>query len=62
MVLIRLFLVFFLLTFLSACHWGGALKPITPSQILSNERSRLGIAAMERGDITEAEKRLEEAV
>ncbi|MDR0336812.1 MAG: tetratricopeptide repeat protein [Planctomycetaceae bacterium] len=58
----RLFWVFFLLTFLSGCHWGKALKPITPSQILSSERSRLGIAAMERGDFAEAEKRLEEAV
>ncbi|MDR3196795.1 MAG: tetratricopeptide repeat protein [Planctomycetaceae bacterium] len=51
-----------MLLFLSGCHWGKALKPITPTQILSSERSRLGIAAMERGDLAEAEKRLEEAV
>ncbi|MDR1271007.1 MAG: tetratricopeptide repeat protein [Planctomycetaceae bacterium] len=62
MVLVRLFWLFLLLIFLSGCHWGKALKPITPSQILSSERSRLGIAAMERGDLAEAEKRLEEAV
>jgi tetratricopeptide (TPR) repeat protein len=62
MVLVRLIWFFFLITFLSGCHWGGALKPITPSQILSSERSRLGIAALERGDLAEAEKRLEEAV
>jgi tetratricopeptide (TPR) repeat protein len=62
MILIRLLWVFFLLAILNGCHWGGTLKPITPSQILSGERSRLGIAAMERGDLAEAEKRLEEAV
>ncbi|MDR0609707.1 MAG: tetratricopeptide repeat protein [Planctomycetaceae bacterium] len=62
MILIRLLWVFLLLIILNGCHWGGALKPITPSQILSGERSRLGIAAMERGDLAEAEKRLEEAV
>ncbi|MDR2440505.1 MAG: tetratricopeptide repeat protein [Planctomycetaceae bacterium] len=62
MFLVRLLGLFFLSAFLSGCHWGGVLKPITPSQILSNERSRLGIAAMERGDLMEAEKRLEEAV
>jgi tetratricopeptide (TPR) repeat protein len=62
MILIRFLLLFLLLIFLNGCHWGGALKPITPSQILSGERSRLGIAAMERGDLAEAEKRLEEAV
>ncbi|MDR2117150.1 MAG: tetratricopeptide repeat protein [Planctomycetaceae bacterium] len=51
-----------MLVFFCGCHWGNALRTITPIQMLSNERSRLGIAAMERGDITEAEKRLEEAV
>jgi tetratricopeptide (TPR) repeat protein len=62
MILIRLLWVFFLLIILNGCRWGGTLKPITPSQILSGERGRLGIAALERGDLAEAEKKLEEAV
>jgi tetratricopeptide (TPR) repeat protein len=33
-----------------------------PSQILSSESSRLGIVALERGDLAEAEKKLEYAV
>ncbi|MDR1962350.1 MAG: tetratricopeptide repeat protein [Planctomycetaceae bacterium] len=60
--LIRIFSIFFLLMLLGGCHWGGSLKPITPGQILSNERSRRGITALERGDLAEAEKHLEEAV
>jgi tetratricopeptide (TPR) repeat protein len=56
------FICVLLIILLTGCHWSQSFKPITPSQILSGERSRLGIAAMERGDVAEAEKRLEEAV
>jgi tetratricopeptide (TPR) repeat protein len=44
------------------CHFNRAFVSLSPSQILSGERSRAGIAAKERGDLAEAEKRLEEAV
>jgi tetratricopeptide (TPR) repeat protein len=59
---IRLFLTLIFLMLLVGCHWNRSFKPITPGQILSGERSRLGIAAMEQGNLGEAEKRLEEAV
>ena len=38
------------------------MKPLTPSQLLSSERSQVGMAALEREDYEEAEKRLSEAV
>lgn len=38
------------------------MKPLTPSQLLSGERSQAGMAAFERKDYEEAEKRLSEAV
>ena len=37
-------------------------QSFAPITLGPSERSRLGIAALERGDLTEAEKRLEEAV
>ena len=44
------------------CSLNRSFVSRSPSQILSSERSRLGVAALERGDLTEAEKRLEDAV
>ena len=35
---------------------------MSPSQMLGSKQSRLGIAALERGNLSEAEKRLEDAV
>ena len=42
------------------CRLNQSFAPIALG--ISSERSRLGIAALERGDLTEAEKRLEDAV
>jgi tetratricopeptide (TPR) repeat protein len=42
------------------CQLNRSFAPIALGP--SSERSRLGIAALERGDLTEAEKRLEDAV
>lgn len=47
---------------LSGCQLGKPLRPLTPSQLNSGELSRAGNAAMEKGNWTEAEKKLEEAV
>lgn len=60
-----IFLILFLasvLTSLSGCQWSRTIKPLTPSQLLSSERSQAGMAALERKDYEEAEKRLGEAV
>ena len=45
---------------LVGCQLNRSFAPITLG--LSSERSRQGIAALERGDLPEAEKRLEDAV
>ncbi|MGL4595592.1 MAG: tetratricopeptide repeat protein [Thermoguttaceae bacterium] len=57
-----LILCLMLCLYSTGCHWGRSFKPMTPTQLLSRERSRAGIAAMDRGDLTGAEKHLEEAV
>ncbi len=44
------------------CRWAGTLKTLTPSQLLSSESSQKGLAALEREDFEEAEKKLGEAV
>jgi tetratricopeptide (TPR) repeat protein len=44
------------------CQFHRSFTPPSPSQIIGSELSRQGIAALERGDLSEAEKRLEDAV
>lgn len=56
------FLVVTALLLPGGCQWSRATKPLTPSQLLSSERSQVGMAALEREDFEEAEKRLSEAV
>jgi len=51
-----------LLVLAVGCQLNRSFAPISPGQILGSERSRQGIAALERGNLIEAEKRLEEAV
>jgi tetratricopeptide (TPR) repeat protein len=46
----------------SGCCLNRSFAPLSPSQIFGSEQSRQGIAAMERGDLNEAERRLEDAV
>ena len=58
----RLFALFVLLLAAGGCCLNRSFTPISPSQFLGSEHSRKGIAALERGDLTEAEKRLEDAI
>lgn len=51
-----------LLTSALGCRLASPIKPLTPSQFRSGELSRVGNAAMEKGNWEEAEKKLEEAV
>jgi tetratricopeptide (TPR) repeat protein len=44
------------------CQVNRSFAPMSPSQIIGSERGRQGISALERGNLTEAEKRLEDAV
>jgi len=44
------------------CQFNRQFTPISPAHIHSNEQSRRGIVALEQGNLTEAERRLEEAV
>jgi len=44
------------------CQLHRSFAPISPSQIIGSEQSRQGIAALERGDLTKAERQLENAV
>ena len=46
----------------TGCLLHRSFVPISPSQYLGSEQSRLGIAALEQGKLTEAERRLEHAV
>ncbi|MDR0520992.1 MAG: tetratricopeptide repeat protein [Planctomycetaceae bacterium] len=50
------------LVFMTGCQWGRVSVPLSPSRILSSERSRQGLVALEKGDVDEAEKRLSDAV
>ena len=45
-----------------SCQLHRSFAPISPSQYLGSEQSRQGIAALEQGNLTEAERRLEHAV
>ena len=51
-----------LLVAVVGCRLHRSFAPMSPSQIIGSQQSRQGIAALERGDLTEAEKRLEDAV
>ena len=51
-----------LLASAAGCRSHHSFAPISPSQYLGSEQSRQGIAALEQGNLTEAEKRLEHAV
>jgi tetratricopeptide (TPR) repeat protein len=44
------------------CQLNRSVAAFSPSQIISSEQSRKGVAALERGDLDDAEKRLEDAV
>jgi len=44
------------------CQLNRSFAPISPSQIFGSEQGRKGIAALEQGNLIEAEKRLEDAV
>ena len=58
----RSILILGLATVLSGCSLGKPFRPMTPSQIISAEQSRVASAAMEKGNWEEAEKKFEEAV
>jgi len=51
-----------LLTAAAGCQLNRSFTSMSPSQILGSQQSRHGIAALERGNLNEAEKRLEDAV
>ena len=57
-----LFIFGVLLVLAVGCQFHRSFAPMSPSQIIGSQQSRQGIAALERGDLTEAEKRLEDAV
>jgi tetratricopeptide (TPR) repeat protein len=58
----RLFALSFLVLTVGCC-FNRSFTSISPSQIFgSSEQGRQGIAALERGDLTKAEKQLEDAV
>jgi len=44
------------------CQFSRSFAPISPGQYLGSNSSRLGIEALEQGNLPEAEKRLEDAV
>ena len=58
----RLFFLITLLVLAVGCQLNRSFAPISPSQHFSSRQSQQGITAMEQGNLTEAEKRLEEAV
>jgi len=51
-----------LLTAAIGCQINRSFTSMSPSQMLGSKQSRLGIAALERGNLSEAEKHLEDAV
>ena len=51
-----------LLITVMGCQLNRSFTSMSPSQILGSQQSRYGIAALERGNLNEAEKRLEDAV
>jgi tetratricopeptide (TPR) repeat protein len=58
----RLFVFLMVSVLIAGCQFNRSFVQLSPTQILGSERGRQGIAAMERGDLNEAEKRLEDAV
>jgi tetratricopeptide (TPR) repeat protein len=60
--MIRLLVLCVLLISATGCLFHRSFAPISPNQILGSEYSRQGIAALERGDLIEAEKKLDDAV
>ena len=51
-----------LLALTIGCQLNRSFAPISPSQIIGSERGRKGIAALEQGNLSEAEKHLDDAV
>ena len=51
-----------LLVLATGCQFNRSLVSLSPSQIIGSKQSQLGIAALERGDLTRAERQLENAV
>ena len=60
--MLRLFMLFIISILAVGCQFHRSFAPISPSQYLGSEQSRQGIAALEQGKLTEAERRLEHAV
>jgi len=60
--MLRFFPLCALLVLAVGCQLNRSFTPISPAQMFSSNSSRLGIEAMEHGNLAEAEKRLEEAV
>ena len=60
--MLRCSLLCTLLVFAGGCQFNRSFAPISPSQYISSNQSRLGIEALEQGKLNDAEKRLEEAV
>jgi len=58
----RFFALSMLLVLAMGCQLNRSLAPISPSHYFGSEQSRQGIVALEQGNLTEAEKRLEDAV
>ena len=62
LVMPRFFLLCVLFVLAVGCQFSRSFTPISPGQYLGSNSSRQGIEALERGNLTEAEKRLEDAV
>ena len=58
----RFFALCMLLVPAIGCQLNRSFVALSPSQIIGSEHSRQGVAALERGDLAKAEKRLEDAV
>jgi tetratricopeptide (TPR) repeat protein len=61
-VMLRVVLLCVPLVLAVGCLFSRSVVQISPGQYFGSERAQQGIAAMERGNLSEAEKRLEDAV
>jgi len=60
--MLRVFPLCVFLVLAVGCQLNRSFAPISPGQIYSSNQGRQGIAALEQGNLAEAEKRLEDAV
>ena len=60
--MLRCFSLLVMLVLPAGCQLSRSFAPISPSQIYSSNQGQQGIAALEQGKLSEAEKQLENAV